>query len=105
MVEQQQLYVFKMQEAKLWFYRRFYKIADDLDALAAFKIVFNIAGFLVEPIQGEAVFMFLAKDTWQSQSIMRNTTYCSCADETGIARRKVASCGNCSCWFVKQTPR
>jgi ornithine--oxo-acid transaminase len=38
---------------------------DDTDALeTALKSTTNIAGFLVEPIQGEAEFMFQVKVIW-----------------------------------------
>jgi acetylornithine/succinyldiaminopimelate/putrescine aminotransferase len=53
---------------KFWtFTEGFIKIAyDDTDALeAALKSNVNIAGFLVEPIQGEAAFMYLLKAIWR----------------------------------------
>jgi ornithine--oxo-acid transaminase len=58
MEEQQRLFHFQMINAReFWtFTEGFIKIAyDDTDALeAALKSNVNIAGFLVEPIQGEA---------------------------------------------------
>ncbi len=82
----------------------FIKIAyDDIDALEkAIKSSKNIAGFLVEPIQGEAgVYMpsedYLAK----AQKLCKDNNVLFIADEvqTGIARTGsiLAVCGNCSC--------
>ena len=82
----------------------FIKIAyDDLEALEnALKSSKNIAGFLVEPIQGEAgvytpadEYMMLAKELCNKYNVL------FIADEiqTGIARTGslLAVCGNCSC--------
>lgn len=76
---------------------------DNLQALeTALKSNKNIAGFLVEPIQGEAgVFVpsegYLAK----AKALCEEHNVLFIADEvqTGIARtgRLLATCGNCSC--------
>ena len=76
---------------------------DDIDALEkALQSDKNIAGFLVEPIQGEAGvyvpsegYLAKAKALCEQQSVL------FIADEvqTGIARtgKLLATCGNCSC--------
>lgn len=76
---------------------------DDLKALKeALESSKNIAGFLVEPIQGEAGvyvpsdgYLKAAKDLCEKHNVL------FIADEvqTGIARtgRLLATCGNCSC--------
>ena len=76
---------------------------DNLDALEnVLKTNNNIAGFLVEPIQGEAGvyvpsegYLSKAKDLCEQYGVL------FIADEvqTGIARtgRLLATCGNCSC--------
>ncbi|MGV6832341.1 MAG: ornithine--oxo-acid transaminase [bacterium] len=76
---------------------------DDLDALEkALQQNNNVAGFLVEPIQGEAgVYVptegYLAK----AKALCEQYNVLFIADEvqTGIARtgRLLASCGNCTC--------
>lgn len=75
---------------------------NDLDALAEAVKDPNTAGFLVEPIQGEAgVFVpdegYLAK----AYEICNENNVLFIADEvqTGIARtgRLLATCGNCTC--------
>jgi ornithine--oxo-acid transaminase len=76
---------------------------DDIDALEnVLKSTKNIAGFLVEPIQGEAgVYVpsegYLAK----AKALCEEHNALFIADEvqTGIARtgRLLATCGNCSC--------
>lgn len=76
---------------------------DDLDALEnAINSNTNIAGFLVEPIQGEAgVYVpsegYLAK----AKALCEANNILFIADEvqTGIARtgKLLATCGNCSC--------
>jgi ornithine--oxo-acid transaminase len=85
----------------------FIKIAyDDLEALeAALKSSPNIAGFLVEPIQGEAgVFVpsegYLAKA--KALCAAHNVLFIADEVQTGIARtgRLLATCGNCSCTNV-----
>jgi ornithine--oxo-acid transaminase len=59
----------------------------------------NIAGFLVEPIQGEAG-VYTLKAIWQLKRFVQ-LIMLFIADEvqTGIARtgRLLATCGNCSC--------
>ena len=76
---------------------------DDIEALEnALKSTKNIAGFLVEPIQGEAgVYVpsegYLAK----AKALCEQHTVLFIADEvqTGIARtgKLLATCGTCSC--------
>jgi ornithine--oxo-acid transaminase len=76
---------------------------DDIDALEkVLNSSINIAGFLVEPIQGEAgVYVpaegYLAK----AKALCEQHNVLFIADEvqTGIARtgRLLATCGNCSC--------
>lgn len=82
----------------------FIKVAyDDLEALEhAFKIHPNIAGFLVEPIQGEAGVYVPAEDYLKkAKALCEKYNVLFIADEvqTGIARtgRLLATCGNCSC--------
>ena len=82
----------------------FIKIAyDDIDALEkAITSSKNIAGFLVEPIQGEAgVYMpsedYLAKA--KALCSANNVLFIADEVQTGIARTGslLAVCGNCSC--------
>lgn len=76
---------------------------DDIDALEnVLKSTPNIAGFLVEPIQGEAgVYVptegYLAKA--KALCTQYNALFISDEVQTGIARtgRLLATCGNCSC--------
>ena len=76
---------------------------DDTAALeAALKSSTNIAGFLVEPIQGEAgVYVpaegYLAKAKALCEA--HNVLFIADEVQTGIARtgRLLATCGNCSC--------
>ena len=76
---------------------------DDIDALEnVLKSTPNIAGFLVEPIQGEAgVYVptegYLAKA--KALCTQYNTLFIADEVQTGIARtgRLLATCGNCSC--------
>ncbi|OCB70249.1 ornithine--oxo-acid transaminase [Flavobacterium crassostreae] len=76
---------------------------DDTAALeAALKSSPNIAGFLVEPIQGEAgVYVptegYLAKAKALCEA--HNVLFIADEVQTGIARtgRLLATCGNCSC--------
>ncbi|AEE20103.1 ornithine--oxo-acid transaminase [Dokdonia sp. Hel_I_63] len=82
----------------------FIKIAyDDVDALEnALKSHKNIAGFLVEPIQGEAGVYTPADDYMRkAQALCNKHEVLFIADEiqTGIARTGglLAVCGNCSC--------
>jgi ornithine--oxo-acid transaminase len=82
----------------------FIKIAyDDIEALEkAITSSKNIAGFLVEPIQGEAgVYMpsedYLAKA--KALCVANNVLFIADEVQTGIARTGslLAVCGNCSC--------
>jgi ornithine--oxo-acid transaminase len=82
----------------------FVKIAyDNLEALeATLKSEENIAGFLVEPIQGEAGVYVPADDYLaKAKALCKAHNVLFIADEvqTGIARtgRLLATCGNCSC--------
>jgi ornithine--oxo-acid transaminase len=82
----------------------FIKVAyDDISALEeTFKTNSNIAGFLVEPIQGEAgVFVPNENYLKQAKALCEQYNILFIADEvqTGIARtgRLLATCGNCSC--------
>ena len=76
---------------------------DDTDALeTALKSTTNIAGFLVEPIQGEAgVYVpsegYLAKAKALCEA--HNVLFIADEVQTGIARtgRLLATCGNCNC--------
>lgn len=82
----------------------FIKVAyDNLTELeAAFKANSNIAGFLVEPIQGEAgVYVPEEGYLQKAKALCEKYNVLFIADEvqTGIARtgRLLATCGNCSC--------
>ncbi len=82
----------------------FIKVAyDDLEALEhALKVHSNIAGFLVEPIQGEAGVYVPSEDYLKkAKALCEKYDVLFIADEvqTGIARtgRLLATCGNCSC--------
>ena len=86
------------------FTQGFIKVAyDNLDELeAAFKANPNIAGFLVEPIQGEAgVYVPEEGYLQKAKALCETYNVLFIADEvqTGIARtgRLLATCGNCSC--------
>ncbi len=76
---------------------------DNLEALeSALKNNNNIAGFLVEPIQGEAgVYVPSEGYLAQAKALCEQYNVLFIADEvqTGVARtgRLLASCGNCSC--------
>jgi ornithine--oxo-acid transaminase len=82
----------------------FIKIAyDDLDALErAISSSKNIAGFLVEPIQGEAG-VYVPSETYlaKAKALCKAHNVLFIADEvqTGIARTGslLAVCGNCTC--------
>lgn len=82
----------------------FIKIAyDNLNALEeALNNNENVAGFLVEPIQGEAG-VYVPSDSYlkDAKALCEKHNVLFIADEvqTGIARtgRLLASCGNCSC--------
>ncbi len=76
---------------------------DNLQALAtALETHDTIAGFLVEPIQGEAG-VYVPSDTYlkEAKALCEKHNVLFIADEvqTGIARtgRLLATCGNCSC--------
>lgn len=82
----------------------FIKIAyDDIEALGkTLENVDNIAGFLVEPIQGEAgVYVPSENYLSEAKALCEAHDVLFIADEvqTGIARtgRLLATCGNCSC--------
>lgn len=76
---------------------------DDVDALEdILKTHDDIAGFLVEPMQGEAGVYVPAEDYLiKTKALCAQYNVLFIADEvqTGIARtgRLLASCGNCSC--------
>jgi len=76
---------------------------DDIDALEkALQSDKNIAGFLVEPIQGEAgVYVPSEGYLAQAKALCEQQSVLFIADEvqTGIARtgKLLATCGNCSC--------
>jgi ornithine--oxo-acid transaminase len=82
----------------------FIKIAyDDLDALEkAIKSSKNIAGFLVEPIQGEAGVYVPSEDYLAKAKALcaaNNVLFIADEVQTGIARTGslLAVCGNCDC--------
>ena len=76
---------------------------DDLDALEkSLQQNKNVAGFLVEPIQGEAgVYVPSERYLAKAKALCEQYNVLFIADEvqTGIARtgRLLASCGNCTC--------
>ena len=75
---------------------------NDLDALAAALKDPNVAGFLVEPIQGEAGVNVPADDYMrEAHALCKAANVLFMADEvqTGIARTGalLATCGNCAC--------
>ncbi len=75
---------------------------DDLDALAEAVKDPNVAGFLVEPIQGEAgVYVPSEGYLAGAKALCEQNNVLFIADEvqTGIARtgRLLATCGNCNC--------
>lgn len=75
---------------------------NDLDALKEALQGPNVAGFLVEPIQGEAgVFVPDENYIRESAKLCKKNNVLFIADEvqTGIARtgKLLATCGNCSC--------
>jgi ornithine--oxo-acid transaminase len=81
-------------------------IKVEYDNLEALRSVFdsnpNIAGFMVEPIQGEAgVYVPSENYLREAKALCKKYNVLFIADEvqTGIARtgRLLASCGNCSC--------
>ncbi len=75
---------------------------NDLDALAEALKDETVAGFLVEPIQGEAG-VFVPDDGYlkKAAALCKENNVLFIADEvqTGIARtgRLLATCGNCNC--------
>jgi ornithine--oxo-acid transaminase len=75
---------------------------NDIEALREALIDTNVAGFLVEPIQGEAG-VYVPDDTYikEAYALCKEKNVLFMADEvqTGIARtgRLLASCGNCDC--------
>ena len=82
----------------------FIRIAyDNLDALEkALESDDNIAGFLVEPIQGEAGVYVPSEGYLKSAKALcekHNVLFIADEVQTGIARtgRLLATCGNCSC--------
>lgn len=75
---------------------------DDLEALRAALSEDNVAGFLVEPIQGEAgVFVPADEYLAEAKKLCEEQNVLFIADEvqTGIARTGslLAVCGNCTC--------
>jgi len=75
---------------------------NDLDALAKMLENPNVAGFLVEPIQGEAGVNVPADDYISRAFAMcksKNVLFMADEIQTGIARTGslLATCGNCSC--------
>ena len=75
---------------------------NDLDALAAALKDSNVAGFLVEPIQGEAGVNVPADDYMrEAHALCKAANVLFMADEvqTGIARTGalLATCGDCTC--------
>jgi ornithine--oxo-acid transaminase len=82
----------------------FIKVAyDNLNALeTALKENSNVAGFLVEPIQGEAG-VYVPSDNYLKQAKVLcdqyNVLFIADEIQTGIARtgRLLATCGNCNC--------
>ncbi len=86
------------------FTKGFIKIEyDNLEALeSALKANKNVAGFLVEPIQGEAGVYVPSEDyLTKARTLCAQYNVLFIADEvqTGIARtgRLLATCGNCNC--------
>ena len=76
---------------------------DDIEALKnALQSTQNIAGFLVEPIQGEAG-VYVPSEGYLAQAKalceQHNTLFIADEVQTGIARtgKLLATCGNCSC--------
>ncbi|RNC87117.1 MAG: ornithine--oxo-acid transaminase [Winogradskyella sp.] len=76
---------------------------DNLNALeAALKNNANVAGFLVEPIQGEAGVYVPSEGYLKAAKALceaHNVLFIADEVQTGIARtgRLLATCGNCSC--------
>ena len=75
---------------------------NDLDALREVMEDPNVAGFLVEPIQGEAGVVVPDKEyLLEAHKLCKKNNVLYIADEvqTGIARtgRLLASCGDCTC--------
>lgn len=75
---------------------------NDLDALSKALENPNIAGFLVEPIQGEAGVVVPEDDYLRKAAQMckdKNVLFIADEVQTGIARtgKLLATCGNCNC--------
>lgn len=75
---------------------------DDLDALREALEDENVAGFMAEPIQGEAGVVVPAKDYLAKAAAMckeKNVLFIADEVQTGIARTGslLAVCGNCTC--------
>ena len=75
---------------------------DDLDALRSALSDPNVAGFIVEPIQGEAGVVVPAKDYLPTAKALckeHNVLFIADEVQTGIARtgRLLATCGDCDC--------
>ena len=76
---------------------------DDINALQkVLEIHSDIAGFLVEPIQGEAGVYVPSEDYLKTAKALceaHNVLFVADEVQTGIARtgRLLATCGNCSC--------
>jgi ornithine--oxo-acid transaminase len=75
---------------------------DDIEALKKALELPNVAGFLVEPIQGEAG-VYVPNDSYLSEAHQlckdKNVLFLTDEVQTGIARTGsiLAMCGNCSC--------
>ena len=75
---------------------------NDIDALEKALQQDNVAGFLVEPIQGEAG-VYVPSEGYLNKAkelcTANNTLFIADEVQTGVARtgRLLASCGNCSC--------
>ena len=75
---------------------------DDIDALSKALEDPHVAGFLVEPIQGEAGVVVPAPDYLKKAAqkcAEKNVLFLADEVQTGIARtgRLLATCGNCDC--------
>jgi ornithine--oxo-acid transaminase len=101
MEEQQRLFHFQMMKMQeFWtFTEGFIKIAYDDTDEAALKSNVNIAGFLVEPIQGEAGVYVPTEGYFESKALCAAHNVLFIADEvqTGSQRGRLLASGNCSC--------
>ncbi|MDN4166227.1 ornithine--oxo-acid transaminase [Cytophagales bacterium LB-30] len=75
---------------------------NDIEALKEALAMDNVAGFLVEPIQGEAGVYVPAEDYLQKAAALckeKNVLFIADEIQTGIARTGslLAVCGNCTC--------